>query len=278
MDGPQFDDITRSLDTTCTRRSVVAALGALFGVVASSTLDTDAKKKKKKHRHRKKTCAQSCPNGCCTSTYGACIQPGQQSSGRCGTGGESCHAGCAECTADRPCPEGQCCGGDGTCGSCLVFMTSSTHTGDVGGLDGADTICQDLADAAGLPGAYLAWLSDDTGSPSTRFTRATAPYIRMDGEIIADSYDDLTDGSNLNRAINLTEEGVGGAIAPNQVWTSTGDDGQQQLAPDNCDGWTNGTAAFKGDFGLKSSIGPAWTGSDTRTCDLESRLYCFQQR
>lgn len=157
-------------------------------------------------------------------------------------------------------------------------MSSTTATGDLGGLTGADDTCQNLAEAANLPGTYMAWLSDSTGSPATRFTRATVPYVLVNGDVVANSYADLTDGSNLNRAINLTEEGVGGAIAPNQVWTSTGDDGEQQVNPDNCDDWSKSTNAFNGDFGLKSSVAPSWTGSDTRACDLESRIYCFQQR
>jgi hypothetical protein len=161
---------------------------------------------------------------------------------------------------------------------CLVFVSSTTHTGNAGGLDGADAICQDLAVAAGRPGSYRAWLSDDSGAPSTRFIRASVPYVLVNGDIVANSYADLTDGSLLNRAISVTETGMSGGFAPNEVWTSTGDDGQQQLAPDNCNSWTNGTAAFKGDFGLKSSIGPSWTGSNFRNCDQASRLYCFQQR
>jgi hypothetical protein len=35
--------------------------------------------------------------------------------------------------------------------------------------------------AAGLPGTYRAWISDITGSPSTRFTKSTIPYVRRDG-------------------------------------------------------------------------------------------------
>jgi hypothetical protein len=278
MDGSRFDQITRSLHAQRTRRAAVATLGAALGATAFAVRDAGAKKKKKHHGHkRKKTCAQTCQDGCCTSKRGTCVRPGSQSGAQCGTGGEICRSGCPECTADRPCPEGQCCDGDGVCGACLVFMTSATRTGNLGGLDGADSLCQSLAEAANLPGAYLAWLSDSTGSPATRFTRATVPYIRVDGEVIAQDWDDLTDGSNLNRAINLTEEGMGGAISPNQVWTSTGDDGQQQVNPDNCNGWTNDTTAFDGDFGLKSSISPSWTGSGTQACDQESRLYCFQQ-
>ena len=35
----------------------------------------------------------------------------------------------------------------------IVFLTSTTHTGNLGGLTGADAICNDLASTAGLPGA-----------------------------------------------------------------------------------------------------------------------------
>lgn len=275
MDGSHFYHIARSLNALRTRRSAVASLGAALSTPVLATLDANARKK---HKKRKKTCAQKCPDGCCTSKKGQCVRPGQQSLSQCGTGGEICRSTGCRCSASLPCPEGQCCDGDGACGSCLVFMTSTKHAGDLGGLTGADSICQGLADGEGLPGSYMAWLSDDSGSPASRFNRATAPYIRVDGEIVANSYDDLTDGSDLNRAINLTEAGVGGALSPNQVWTSTGDDGEQQVAPDNCNGWTNDTAAFNGDYGLKSAISGSWTGAGSRACNLDSRLYCFQQK
>ncbi|MCA9877272.1 MAG: hypothetical protein KC442_05810 [Thermomicrobiales bacterium] len=277
MDGSRFDQVARALHALRTRRAAVATLGAALGAMALSARDS-AGRKKHKHKKRKKTCAKTCRDGCCTSKKGRCVRPGQQSLSQCGTGGETCRSSGCRCSASLPCPEGQCCGSDGACGSCLVFETSTTHTGDLGGLAGADAICQGLAAGAGLPGSYLAWLSDDSGSPSTRFTRATVPYIRVDGEVVANSYGDLTDGSSLNRAINLTEEGTGGAISPNQVWTSTGDDGEQQVNPENCVAWTSGSAASTGDFGLKSSIAPSWTGSASQGCDNASRLYCFQQR
>ena len=63
----------------------------------------------------------------------------------------------------------------------------------------ADAFCQGLADAAGLPGIYRVWLSDSTGSPSTRFTRSTIPWIMPSGSnggiILADNWTDLTDSS-----------------------------------------------------------------------------------
>ena len=52
---------------------------------------------------------------------------------------------------------------EGVCGgakSCAVFVTSTTHTGNLGGLDGADAICQARAESGpAAPGTYKAWLS-----------------------------------------------------------------------------------------------------------------------
>ena len=82
-----------------------------------------------------------------------------------------------------------------TCGdgSKCVFVSSTLHTGDLGGLTGADAICNNLAEAAGFPGTYMAWLSDSSASPSTLFTQATVPYRRVDGTQVADDWTELTE-------------------------------------------------------------------------------------
>src|SRR4051794_29230703 len=69
------------------------------------------------------------------------------------------------------------CGG----GTCTVFLYTTLLSGDFGGLANADGICQVAADDAGLGGTYKAWLSDNTASPSTRFTRAAQPYVLPNG-------------------------------------------------------------------------------------------------
>ncbi len=56
-----------------------------------------------------------------------------------------------------------------------VFVTSASFSSNLGGLTGADDKCQAEADgpASIVPaGTYLAWLSDGTDSPDTRFTKA----------------------------------------------------------------------------------------------------------
>src|SRR3954468_8304546 len=55
-----------------------------------------------------------------------------------------------------------------------VFVTSQEYNGNLGGLQGADLKCRTLAMKAGLlatGSVYKAWLSDNTTSPSRRFTK-----------------------------------------------------------------------------------------------------------
>ena len=56
----------------------------------------------------------------------------------------------------------------------FVFVTSTTHTGDLGGIAGGDGICNDRAADAGLPGVYKAWLAtSDADAPTNSFAQAT---------------------------------------------------------------------------------------------------------
>ena len=285
MDDSRFDHLSRFFGTLRSRRGAVAAIGTLAALPMLDPLETDAKKKKKK----KKPCAKKCPSGCCTSKTGTCIQPNQQTSAQCGTGGAICRStGCAgtcpncQCSASAPCPAGQCCRGDGTCGACLVFVTSSKHTGNLGGLAVADAICQNLASTAGLPGTYQAWLSTSGASPSTRFTKSTGPYTLVDGTIVTDSWNDLTDlvGLPLKHPINKTQTGSVLSGGPSTlVWTGTMADGKADTSDTNyCENWTSAVAngtnnAVAGYFTTDAN----WTESVSDECNQEHYLYCFQQ-
>lgn len=272
MDTSAFAHLARSLRT---RRTFAAALG----VAALTNLSADAKKR------RKKPCAKKCRDGCCTGKKGKCIRPAQQSKTRCGTNGEICRttncAGvCANCgcSADTaPCPTGQCCRGDGACGACLAFVSNTSYLGNLGGLAGADTKCQTSAAAANLPGVYLSWLSDPTGSPSTRFTRATAPYVLPDGSVIAQDWNALTDGS-LDHALNVTETGLT-LSTETYVWTDTRVNGSLDSSTSHCNQWSQDTNAFEGNVGRTSATTGSWTRDGPAQCGYaKRRLYCFQQR
>jgi hypothetical protein len=157
----------------------------------------------------------------------------------------------------------------------LVFVTSTTFTGaEVGGgfgAEGADMHCQRLANAAGHQGRYLAWISDDTSSPRTRFTPSEYPYRRIDGTVIANDFTDLTDGSLL-APIVLDEYGVPQGNAADGPWTGTSTSGE--ASTDNCGNWSGSGSGLTGQA---SVTGAEWTDYLLKVCGQSHRLYCFQQ-
>ncbi len=179
------------------------------------------------------------------------------------TGGDVCFSGRCE----RPCEDG---------GPCRVFITATVSTGNLGGLEGADARCQNRAEAAHLPGSYMAWLSNDSASPSTRFPlKSTGPYWTPDRVRIANNWDDLTDGT-LEATIVVTETGFspGGYY---RVWTHTRPDGTAGgVGNVNCQNWTS-AGAGGGDAGWCGLDTAEWTENNSTDCFLLKRLYCFQQ-
>jgi hypothetical protein len=76
-----------------------------------------------------------------------------------------------------------------------LFITSETFDGALGGVSGADAHCQRLAEAASLPGTYMVWLSTSVvDEPAVRFSQSILPYVRVDGTVLANNWDDLVDG------------------------------------------------------------------------------------
>ncbi len=160
-----------------------------------------------------------------------------------------------------------------------VFITSSTFKGNLGGLAGADDKCQAEADglASIVPsGTYLAWLSDGTDSPATRFTKSAHPYMLPDGTKIAENFTDLTDGSILH-AINI--DSTGKALGLNYFWTGTNADGTTAQYLVTCDGWTaDPVANFHGMSGRTNISTNLWSSRNSRaSCNYRNNLACFQQ-
>lgn len=156
-----------------------------------------------------------------------------------------------------------------------VFVTAAVVLPDFGGLDGGDQLCANAAADAGLPGTFRAWLSDGTGSPSTRFTMGDTPFCLVDGTVIADDWADLTDAS-LAHAIEVDENG--GSPGTVRVWTGTGSTGGP--SGPNCLGWTSASGGEAGRFGALNAFNAAWTdgGSfNNQVCSDPAHLYCFEQ-
>ena len=129
------------------------------------------------------------------------------------------------------------CAGDSSCGF-FVFVTSSVHQGNLGGISGAKLICKNLAD--GIPKLaernWDVWLSTDSDKVSDRFHQSSVSYRLADStsNAIANDWSDLIDGS-LAKAINIAESGLD-VSSILRAYTSTSADGQFSGAGD-CSEW-----------------------------------------
>jgi hypothetical protein len=184
-----------------------------------------------------------------------------------------------------------------------VFLTNDIYTTDLigeaqsnfpvacagvtTGLEGADCICQQLADAEGLDGTYKAWLSDSMDSPSTTFTQSICPYGMVNGVQVADNWTDLTDG-DIDTCIRIDETGVAlVGVCQNSntngnfsVLTNTLKDGTTK-GTQNCGDWTiNNQNLPLVHGGLFDHSNSGWTdqGDNSWNCNNPGRhLYCFEQ-
>jgi PKD repeat protein len=148
-----------------------------------------------------------------------------------------------------------------------VFVTSEGYQGDLGGLAGADQECQLLAEAAGLPGTWTAWLSDDNTDARDRIR--DGQYEQLFQDIVADNLADLTDGS-LNAPINYDENRD---IQNEFVWTGTQSDGTRTEF--NCNGWTTAADTVQGTGGVSDQTDEQWTDEGPQSCSEYRSLYCF---
>jgi hypothetical protein len=167
----------------------------------------------------------------------------------------------------------------------IVFATSQTFDGALGGVSGADAKCAAAATSAGLPGTYRAWISTagpSGTSPSATFSRSTVPYVlpAPASHVVAASFAALADRQIIHQ-IDSDENGNSIQIGDN-VWTNTNPDGTPTSTSTNdCAGWTNnvsGSLQSSGNDGsTANTYGSGWTVHTTGGCEQAYHLYCFQQ-
>jgi len=161
--------------------------------------------------------------------------------------------------------------------SSRVFVTSTTYDGNLGGLEGADAKCQERANAANLGGQWKAWLSDTNTSAASRITHSNNSYKLLNGNVIANNWEDLIDGS-IQNSINLDEF----KRVPSYqscVWTSTATNGNFLPKSANltaCSDYTSADANYSW-CGHNGSKDFNWTKWSTDVCSNSSPLYCFEQ-
>jgi hypothetical protein len=148
-----------------------------------------------------------------------------------------------------------------------MFVTRSTFEGQLGGLSGADQICQNAAAAASLGGDWTAWLSDGNQDAINRII-GEGPWQTVTGEEIFRNRAALS-GSPLVGI--LEQEDGANASMFSSVWTGTKTGGTADTP--NCSEWTS--TEGEGRAGKTGSVG-GWTQSVNNACISMRHLYCFE--
>ncbi len=144
----------------------------------------------------------------------------------------------------------------GQSASMTFFVTSAGpgKGGDLGGIEGADRLCQSLAQAAGAgTRTWRAYLSTQgpggTPAVNARDRIGRGPWQNAKGEVIAQSVDDLHSANNkIGKQTALTEKGErvnGRGDTPNRhdILTGSQPDGRAFPAGEDktCGNWTKST-------------------------------------
>jgi len=188
-------------------------------------------------------------------------------------------------------------------GPMTFFVTSSrSTTGNLGGLSGADAICQQLAAGAGGH-EWRAYLSaehdpDNGGRPVDARSRiGIGPWRNANGVLVARNLDELHSRTG-NAALFVDENGRringqwAGSPSPVEHDILTGSTADGTLIPGKtCNDWTSQSTAISATVGHSDGLGPgastagalsSWNSAhDNESCANTAprggagRLYCF---
>jgi len=191
----------------------------------------------------------------------------------------------------------------------MTFFVTSAGSGDganLGGLAGADAICQKLAAASGSPGAggrmWRAYLSTQgPNAVNARDRIGSGPWANVKGQVVAkdvahlhgDTVELAQLGNNLSRTTVLTEKGEpikGAGDTPNQHDILTGSTSAGRAFPPGddrtCNNWTSNAAgtAQLGHFDRTGGGNTSWNSAHpSKGCSQPNLvstggagyLYCF---
>ena len=184
----------------------------------------------------------------------------------------------------------------------MGFFVTSTGPGDganLGGLEGADAHCNQLAAAAGSSGrtwrAYLSTQEAGKRGISARYRIGIGPWYNANGELIASDLDTLHLAPNIIKRTAVDEtgkpvKGVGDSPNQHDVLTGSMADGMAYFpsveGDKTCSNWTSSTdgSATVGHHDRHGGGNTSWNAAhDSRGCSPDALassggaglFYCF---
>lgn len=184
-------------------------------------------------------------------------------------------------------------GGDNEMSFFVTSEGSGELGGNLGGLEGADAICQRLAEAVGSNRTWRAYLSTDTVDARDRI--GDGPWFNQAGALIANDVEELHDENtvfNGNPNLILDENGVVAPVNEHDILTGTLADGTRAEGL-NCNNWTSNDETLTqnpqvghSDIPADPMFSPSWNSAHvSANCSQAGltqrggagRLYCFAE-
>lgn len=172
-------------------------------------------------------------------------------------------------------PEQECNGTPGCLPECvwdtrLIFISSTSFTGNLGGIEGANQTCQDLAQGEGFCGTFKALLQWEEETMWKDHKKFLGRYLQTNGEI-------LSEGVLLEDVKHGPFYGNNGKLQTGPVWSGFGnmDLGKTCQGPTNTP-WTNDDPETEGWAGVAGGFQTIWFNFNPLACDQTARLHCVQ--
>lgn len=168
--------------------------------------------------------------------------------------------------------------------SLLIFLSSKVSSGNLGGLEGADALCQSIA---GSPNFIALLPHHSKGIKITdRISNKLKPFVNSKGETVALSAQDLfqtTEGPDFGGLKNPILKFNGDSANIGRVFSASKKNGDLANKNDHsdCDGWTSGNyespkvkVGYSGHAKLDETFN--WISQDSVHCDKTAHFYCVQ--
>jgi len=162
-----------------------------------------------------------------------------------------------------------------------MFATSETYPADLGGLTGADQICQTHGDALDSSVTWVALLSSGTFSaPIHARDRITVAknVVNAQCELLAFDQADLWDGAlanpiKFNELKEVIDDPTRVLLFP---FSASESNGELNATGVSCESWTSEDGAL-GSFNTIRVEEAAWIGTSTTACNAKRGLVCVSQ-
>lgn len=161
------------------------------------------------------------------------------------------------------------------CENCILSRKIFVTSLEVDGLfvSSFKTKCYDDAFDAGLYRGldWTPWISYNNKDAKTLEFQSPFKYERIDGILVANSFQQLIDG-DIENPINIDQNGD--LIDEERVWTGTNELGK--YSGFNCLEWTDNNERILGTYGWTNHIDYRWSSADEANCIEKLHVYCIE--